>query len=208
MRHQILHIHIYSVATRPGEPHNALHSSSIYIWYMMCLHLWGALCGLWVHYFCLCSLAILYVSCTSSLPAAVCYWPRGRVHSTYRNTHTHMHAHARTYTHTHIQSVQHVDSQIRIVHKKIRLNSDLLAWEHERFSLKKLSAGTRSSLHGYKDRSRNSMFVPRSAAGRERQCEASPLWSPLKRLSAMVTCCCPASLCVGLTSVSGRSSEM
>ena len=29
MRHQILHIHIYSVATRSGEPHNALHSSSI-----------------------------------------------------------------------------------------------------------------------------------------------------------------------------------
>ena len=30
MRHQILHIHIYSVATRSGEPHNALHSSSNY----------------------------------------------------------------------------------------------------------------------------------------------------------------------------------
>ena len=27
--HQILHIHIYSVATRSGEPHNALHSSII-----------------------------------------------------------------------------------------------------------------------------------------------------------------------------------
>ena len=31
MCHQILHIHIYSVATRSGEPHNALHSSSIII---------------------------------------------------------------------------------------------------------------------------------------------------------------------------------
>ena len=28
MRHQILHIHIYSIATRSGEPHNALHSFS------------------------------------------------------------------------------------------------------------------------------------------------------------------------------------
>ena len=34
MRHQIFHIHIYSVATRSGEPHNALHSSSYYT----CIH--------------------------------------------------------------------------------------------------------------------------------------------------------------------------
>ena len=41
MRHQILHIHIYSIATRSGEPHNALHSSSyvlLCMWYRARMH--------------------------------------------------------------------------------------------------------------------------------------------------------------------------
>jgi len=56
----------------------------------------------------------------------------------------------------------HPDFHVSLVHKKIRLSEDLLAWEHERFSLKKLSAATLSALQSPKDLRRNSMFVDRS----------------------------------------------
>jgi len=48
---------------------------------------------------------------------------------------------------------------LRLVHKKVRLSEDLLAWEHERFSLKRLPAATISSLESHKDLRRSSMFV-------------------------------------------------
>ena len=61
------------------------------------------------------------------------------------------------------QSAQHVDPDfhVNLVHKKIRLSEDLLAWEHERFSLKKLPAATLSGLRSPKDLRRKSMFVDR-----------------------------------------------
>jgi hypothetical protein len=51
---------------------------------------------------------------------------------------------------------------LRMVHKKIRLSDDLLSWEHERFSLKRLPAVTISSLCHHGDPRRQSMFVNRS----------------------------------------------
>ena len=61
------------------------------------------------------------------------------------------------------QSAQHIDPNfhVNLVHKKIRLSEDLLAWEHERFSLKKLPAATLSGLRSPKDLRRRSMFVHR-----------------------------------------------
>lgn len=44
------------------------------------------------------------------------------------------------------------------VHKKINLADVQLAWEHERFSMRRMSAFTLSSLKSHKDQLRNSIF--------------------------------------------------
>ena len=47
---------------------------------------------------------------------------------------------------------------VSLVHKKINLADEQLAWEHERFSLRRLSAMTISSLNNYKDPIRGSLL--------------------------------------------------
>ncbi|XP_064391028.1 BOS complex subunit ncln-like isoform X2 [Halichondria panicea] len=54
------------------------------------------------------------------------------------------------------------DSPFPLAHKKVKLGDELLAWEHEQFSLKRLPAATLSSLESHSDLSRRSMFVTRS----------------------------------------------
>ena len=51
--------------------------------------------------------------------------------------------------------------QLEVVHKKVRLSEDLLAWEHERFSMKRLPAATLSSLSNHKQSRVSSIFTPR-----------------------------------------------
>ena len=47
--------------------------------------------------------------------------------------------------------------KVNVVHKKINLANDLLAWEHERYSIAKLSALTLSHLESHTDLSRSSI---------------------------------------------------
>nr|CAB3264233.1 nicalin-1-like [Phallusia mammillata] len=63
--------------------------------------------------------------------------------------------------HRNIQSVaKSVDSSLdtSVVHKKIRLSSDLLAWEHERYSIRRLHAVTLSALSNSDDPMRRSIM--------------------------------------------------
>ncbi|CAH0724211.1 unnamed protein product, partial [Brenthis ino] len=47
---------------------------------------------------------------------------------------------------------------VPLVHKKINLADELLAWHHERFSIRRMTAFTVSSLQSHKDPSRNTLL--------------------------------------------------
>ena len=53
-------------------------------------------------------------------------------------------------------SEQFSNSKFNVVHKKVNLADEMLAWEHERFSLRRLPAGTLS--HASKPVQRGSIF--------------------------------------------------
>lgn len=54
------------------------------------------------------------------------------------------------------------------VHKKINLAEDLLAWEHERFSIRRLPGFTLSSVNSYKDSFRGTILDTRENLNLER----------------------------------------
>ena len=49
-------------------------------------------------------------------------------------------------------------SKVTLNHKKIRIGDELLAWEHERFSLRRIPAATLSHFQYHNDLRRKSMF--------------------------------------------------
>ncbi|XP_033903933.3 BOS complex subunit ncln isoform X1 [Acipenser ruthenus] len=74
-----------------------------------------------------------------------------------------------------VSSSQYPEVKFSMVHKKINLADDTLAWEHERFGIRRLPAFTLSHLESHRSAARSSIMDVRSVPGKGTQVDVQTL---------------------------------
>lgn len=79
-----------------------------------------------------------------------------------------------SFTFSQVVSSQYSELKFSMVHKKINLAEDMLAWEHERFGIRRLPAFTLSHLSSHRLAERSSIMDVRSVSPPSRHGAGEP----------------------------------